>query len=60
MSQDLCSSCGDKITKSRAYYWLDEVNRLRLKCKRCYQTITGKTDAEMGEFEKDLDNETVD
>ena len=58
MSQDICSSCGKKITKKQSYYYLDIVDRLRLKCKECFKELTGKTDEEIEEMKKENDART--
>ena len=56
MAQRLCSECGKKITGEQTYYWLDIVDRLRIKCKSCFMKLSGKSEEEV----KELDDETVD
>ena len=53
MSQKLCSSCGNKITGKGTWYWLDEVYGLRLKCRKCFQKLSGNTNEEMAALEKE-------
>jgi len=56
MSQDICSSCGNKITETQTYYYLDIVDRLRLVCKTCFKELTKYTDEEIEEMEKEKDD----
>jgi len=49
--QRICSECGKKITGKGCYYWFDLLGK-RLKCKKCYLRLSGKTEKELKEMEE--------